>query len=147
MKQVFVSTWKSSVQPRKQRKYVANAPRHIKSSMVVGHLEKTLRQKYNTRNVRMRVGDKVKILRGQFKGVIGKIDSIDVHKQKLFIEKVEQVKKSGAKVPYPIHTSNVLVMELILTDKKRKEKLQHNSQDSKVKESKAASTKKTTEKS
>jgi len=42
MKQKFSTTWKASKQPRKQRKYSANAPLHIKRKMLSANLSKTL---------------------------------------------------------------------------------------------------------
>ena len=44
MKSVFSKTWVRSKQPRKQRKYVANAPLHIKGKMVRAHLSKDLQK-------------------------------------------------------------------------------------------------------
>ena len=112
--------WIGSKQPRKQRKYRYNAPLHIKGKFLTAHLVKDLRGKYGLRSLRVRVGDKVRILRGQFKGREGKVERVDVKKSKLFVTKVDIVKKDGAtRVPYPIDASNIVIVEFDTTDKNR----------------------------
>ena len=49
MKKDFSKSWKSSRQPRKQRKYVFNAPLHIRHKLVSANLSKELRKKYGKR--------------------------------------------------------------------------------------------------
>lgn len=123
MKQTFSNTWKSSTQPRKQRKYVAQAPLHVRGKMLNSHLSKELQKKHGKRSVRVRTGDVVRIMVGNFKGKTGKIESVDTDKYKVYIEGVEYTKKDGSKIKYPIHASNVLITQFNLTDKKRKDKL------------------------
>ena len=62
MKQKFSTKWKSSKQPRKQRKYLANAPLHLKKKFISVNLSKELRKKHGKRNVSLRKGDIVKIM-------------------------------------------------------------------------------------
>ena len=61
----FVKTWNKSTQPRKQRKYIHNSPLHIKQKLAHVHLSADLRKKHGLRNVQIRKGDKVRVLRGQ----------------------------------------------------------------------------------
>ncbi len=123
MEKQFSKAWKSSTQPRKQRKYQANAPLHLKRKMTQSHLSKELREKHGKRSIRVKKGDKVKIMTGGFKGKIGTIEKVDTKNSKVFITKVEYTKKDGSKTMYPIHSSNVMITELNLNDKRRKEKL------------------------
>ena len=123
MKTRFSKTWNSSTQPRKQRKFRYNAPLHIKGKFLSINLSKELRTKHNKRSLRARVGDKVKILRGQFKGRDGPIDEIDTKNTKVYITKIEVTKREGAKVRAPINPTNLQIIELKLDDKKRKAKL------------------------
>lgn len=123
MKKEFSKAWKSSVQPRKQRKYQANAPLHIKRKMLQAHLSKDLREKHGRRAIRVKKGDKVKVMIGSFRGKIGAVERVDTKNCKVFINKIEYTKKDGAKTMYPIHISNVLITELNLDDKRRKEKM------------------------
>lgn len=124
MKRKFSSKWKRSVQPRKQRKYRYNAPLHIKGKFLNTHLTSELRKKYGKRSARLRVDDKVKVMRGQFRGKLGKVESVSVKKIRVYIEGIEVVKKDGTKTRYPIDPSNLMITELSLDDKKRMEKFQ-----------------------
>jgi len=124
MKSIFSISWKSSKQPRKQRKYVFNAPSHIKKKLVSTNLSKELREKHNKRNIPIRTGDKVKILRGQFKGKTGEITKVDLKNLKVNVSNIELLKKDGNRVAYPIRPSNLMIIELKLDDKKRKKLLE-----------------------
>ena len=119
MKKKFSKQWKSSKQPRKQRKYRAKAPLHLRHKMMAAHLSKDLRTKYKKRSFPVRKGDKVKVLRGNFKGKIGKIEEIDRKDYKVFVQGVEKKKKEGQKIKYPINPSNLIIITLDTGDKKR----------------------------
>lgn len=115
----FSRTWKSSVSPSKQRKYAKNAPLHIKNKFTSAHLSQDLKKKYNKRNISLRVGDKVKVLRGQFKGKTGKVNRIDLKLSNVYVEGIDLVKKDGNKTFYPINPSNLMITELVVDDKMR----------------------------
>jgi large subunit ribosomal protein L24 len=123
MKSAFATSWKNSVQRRKQRKYTYNAPAHIKGKFLAAHLSKQLHEKYGTRSVRVRKGDKVRILRGNSKGKEGKVERVDVEKTQIYISGIDAAKMDGSKAPVTLHPSSVMIIELDLSDKKRKEKL------------------------
>lgn len=120
----FSNSWKSSKNVRKQRKYRYNAPLHIRHKMMSTTLSKDLRKKYGKRNIPIRKGDRVKIIKGQFKKLIGKVEKINLKKMKVYIEGAQRIKKDGTKAYYPIHPSNISIMELNLDDKRRKELLE-----------------------
>jgi len=124
MKNKWSKHWKSSKQRRKQRKYVANAPLHIRKKLFSTSLSKELRKKHNLRNIPLVKGDRVKVMRGQFKKHIGKVESKDYKKVRIYIEGINAVKKDGTKKFIPIHPSNVIITELNLDDKRRKEILE-----------------------
>ncbi len=124
MKKKFSKSWKSSKQPRKQRKYRANAPLHIRHKLMAAHLSKELRKKHMKRSFPVRKGDKIRVLRGQFKGTIGEIEEINLRKYKVYIKGVEIDKGEGRKIRYPIPPSNLIILTLNLDDKKRKEALE-----------------------
>ena len=123
MKKTFSKSWNSSTQPRKQRKFRFNAPLATKGKFLSVNLSKELRKKYGTRSLRARVGDKVKVIRGKFKGREGNIEEVDIRKTKIYISKLEVTKKEGAKIRVPLNPSNLQIIELKLDDKKRKAKL------------------------
>ncbi len=119
MKSQFSRSWVSSTQPRKQRKYRYNLMLHLRHKLVSAHLSKELHKQYGLRSIIARVGDKVKVMRGQFKKIVGKIEKIDTKKAKAYVTGVELIKKDGSKAKYPVHASNLLLLELNLDDKKR----------------------------
>jgi large subunit ribosomal protein L24 len=123
MKALFSKSWISSKQPRKQRKYRANAPLHLKRKFMGAHLSKELKEKHGKRSAAVRKDDKVKVMRGQFKGLVGKVERVDVKRCRVYIRGVELTKKDGTKSFRPIHPSNLLITELSLSDKKRAEAL------------------------
>ena len=119
MKQDFSMKWKASEQVRKQRKYRANAPLHIQSKMLGSHLSKELRKKHETRAIGIRKGDEVKVLRGNFKGKTGKIGIVDIKKQRVTIDGLQNKKKDGTKINVYFNASNLMITNLNLEDKKR----------------------------
>lgn len=119
MKSMFSMNWLSSIQPRKQRKYRYNASLHTRGNFLHAKLAKDLKEKYALNSARIRTGDKVKILRGQFKGVEGLVERVDVSRERVFVKEAELVKKDGGKVAYPIHPSNVMLITVTTDDKKR----------------------------
>ena len=112
-------SWKSSKSRRKQRKYRFNAPLHIKRKFVSSHLSKELNKKYNKRSITVITGDKVKVMRGQFKGQTGKVEKVNTKLCKIIVAGMEIQKKDGNKVQLMITPSNVIITELNLEDKKR----------------------------
>ena len=108
-----------TIQPRKQRRARATASLHQKSKFMYSPLSKELRKKYETRSLRVRTGDKVLILRGQFKGKDGLIERVDLSKERVYVKGAELTKKDGGKVSYPIHPSNIRILTVVTEDKKR----------------------------
>jgi large subunit ribosomal protein L24 len=108
MRKRFSPNWEASCQPRKQRKYRFNAPLHVRKKFTASHLSRELRKKYQLRSLGLRKGDRVKVMRGQFKGKTGKVERVDLRRDKAFI---------------PIHPSKLALQELNLDDRRRREKL------------------------
>ncbi|MEK6983434.1 MAG: 50S ribosomal protein L24 [Nanoarchaeota archaeon] len=115
----FSTTWKGSKKPGKQRKYRSNSMLHIKQKLVHSHLSKELRKKYHKRNVGLRKGDKVKVMRGQFRKLEGRVEKIILKRIKVFVEGIEIKKRDGAKKLVGMHPSNLMITELNLEDKSR----------------------------
>jgi len=131
MKQAFSRNWNASVQPRKQRKFGYHAPLNIKGIFLNAHLSKELRTKYGTRSIRVRKGDSVKVMRGQFKGTSGKVERIALKKTRVYVSGVEFIKKDGTKLLYPLHPSNLMITGLGLDDKKRRKALERTAPSAK----------------
>lgn len=119
MKSEFNKLWNSSKQPRKQVKFRANAPNHIKKKFIASPLEKSLREKYGRKTVRIRKGDTVKVMRGKFKGKQGKVGDVDVKNTRIQIDGIQRSKGSGEKMITWFHPSKVRVVALYLEDSKR----------------------------
>lgn len=126
MKSQFSKTWKSSVQPRKQRKYRYNAPINTQRKFITVNLSKELREKHETRNTKVRKGDKIKVLRGNYRTKTGTVDRVLATKQKIYVTGIELTKRDGSKTKVPLNPTNLQIIELKLDDKKRKEKLTPN---------------------
>lgn len=91
-----------------------------KKNFMTATLSKDLRKKYSRRTLTVRKGDKVKVMRGQFRKTTGKITEVDTQRQKVYIEGVELIKKDGSKAMYPVHPSNIMITEPNMEDRKRK---------------------------
>ena len=100
-----------SKQPRKQRKFRFTAPLHLAVNFLNVHLSKELRSKLKKRNVRVRKGDSVKITRGKFSGVTGKVTGIG--RGVINVEGAVVKKMGGKETPVPIQASNVVMMQMI----------------------------------
>lgn len=124
MKQRYSPKWKGSRQKRKRVKYQINAPLHIKQKFVSAPLSEELAKKYNKKTIQVRKGDKVKILRGQFKKKTGRVEQVLLRRSRICIEGIQNIRNDGTKSFYPIHASNVIVTELYLEDKLRKKSLE-----------------------
>ena len=120
MKRKFSKSWKSSKQPKKQRKYLANAPLHLKKKLVSVNLSKELRKKHGKRNIPVRKGDTVKVMKGKFKKKQGKVISVELKRSKISIEGIQRKKQDGSKVNVKLQPSNLQIIELNLEDRKRK---------------------------
>ncbi len=119
MKSKFSKSWNSSKQPRKQVKFRVNAPNHIKRTFMGTTLDKPLREKYGRRNIEVRKGDEVKVMRGKFKGKQGKVGSVDVKRTRIQIEGIQRVKAGGEKLITWFHPSNVKIIILDNEDARR----------------------------
>ncbi len=119
MKSLFSTSWLSSKQPRKQRKYIHNAPLHIKHKFLNAQLSESLRKKYGKRNLPLRKGDEVLVMRGSFRKKKVKISYIDLKSSRVALEGIQRSKRDGTKVNVYFHPSKLQIQSLALDDKKR----------------------------
>jgi|GEM_PF-255299 large subunit ribosomal protein L24 len=120
MKAEFNKSWNSSVQPRKQVKFRANAPNHIKRKFMGSSLDKELREKYGRKTIEVRKGDEVKVMRGKFKGKQGKVGMVDVKNTRLQIDGIQRAGKAGGeKLITWFHPSKVKIIILNVEDNRR----------------------------
>jgi len=113
------------MKPTKSRNnLIYRATFHTRSKQLGSQLSEELRKKYGKRSVRVIEGDSIKIVRGEFKGVDGKISKVSTQKNSVSIEGVKKEKTKGDKFDIYIHTSNLLVTGLNTDDKWRIAKLE-----------------------
>lgn len=105
----------------------------LKNPTVCSHLSEDLKKQYKKRSTSVIKGDTVKIIRGEYKGVEGKVEKINTSKGKLSIEGVQREKIKGGQVKVQIHASNVQISSLKLDDDYRKNKLENKEQINKSK--------------
>jgi len=123
-----------TIQPRKQRKRLFQAPLHIRYKQFSAPLSPELKASHNTRSVPVRVGDTVKIMRGDRKGFEGKVTRVDRQKYRIFVEGITREKVDGSAIQIPIHPSKVMIIRLNLDDKWRKEALKRKAKEKPVEE-------------
>lgn len=111
----------SSKQPRKQRKARYEAPLHMRHKFVAVHLGKELKEKLKTRrrNLTVRKGDKVKVLRGEYRGQSGKVSRVDLRYGKVYVEGITRRRGKGGESPVPIDPSKLLMIDAGFSDKMR----------------------------
>ena len=107
-----------------RNRLIYRASHVVKSKQVSSHLSKELKKKFSKNSIRIVEGDNVKIVRGEFKGVDGKVSKISIQKSSLAIEGVKKEKSKGEKFDVYIHSSNVIVTSLNSDDKWRISKLE-----------------------
>ncbi|WP_456484401.1 50S ribosomal protein L24 [Methanopyrus kandleri] len=112
--------WTKSSQPRKQRKAFFNAPLHKRQKLMSATLHPELRKKFNRRSLPVRRGDVVRIMRGDFKGHEGEVVEVDLKRLRIYVEGATIERANGEEVYYPIHPSNVMIIEPNLDDPMRR---------------------------
>ena len=119
MRQHFSHKWNVSVQARKQRKYMRTAPNHVRQKLMHTNLSRELRDKYDRRSFPVRAGDKVKVMRGTFKGRISKVTGLNLKSLCVYVEDVKRKKEDGKEIQIPVKPSNLQIVSLEMGDKKR----------------------------
>ncbi len=97
--------------------------KHQRDKQISSLLSEDLRKQYNKRNIRVIKGDTVKILRGEYAGIEGKVERVNTERSTLQIEGVQRPRVRGGNVKVQIHSSKVLIKSLLLDDKYREAKL------------------------
>ena len=113
------------MKPTKMRnKQIYYATMQTASTQLSSMLSKNLRKKYGKRSIRVIEGDSVKVIRGEFNGVDGKVTKVSSADNGLTIEGVKKEKLKGEKYDVFVHTSNIEVTGLNTDDKWRINKLE-----------------------
>jgi large subunit ribosomal protein L24 len=109
--------------PSKQRKLLYQSPAHRIRRLLSAPLSEDLRKSQARRSCPVRKGDTVKILRGDFAGIEGKITKVDTNRQRIFVEGVQRERVAGTSTNVSVHSSKVVITKLNLDDKWRSDSL------------------------
>jgi large subunit ribosomal protein L24 len=93
--------------------------KHKREKLLGANLSENLREQYNKRSMRVIKGDTVRILRGEYVGIEGKVEKVNTERSTLSIEGVQREKIRGGKVKVQIHASNVQIISVNTDDEYR----------------------------
>ncbi|MDR2623074.1 MAG: 50S ribosomal protein L24 [Methanobrevibacter sp.] len=105
-----------SKQPRKQRKALYNAPLHTRRKRMAVNLSKDLQEDYGRRSLSIKSGDKVKVVRGDFRDYEGKVEKVDYKNYRVLVAGVTKNKTDGTSVFLPTHPSNLVIVDADMKD-------------------------------
>ncbi len=100
-----------SKQPRKKRKFLYTAKPHLAAKFLNAHLSKELRVKLKKRAMRVRKGDTVKILKGKFRKLSGKV--LAISRGAVNVEGAVVKKVGGKEIPVSISASNIVITQMV----------------------------------
>jgi len=121
------------MKPTKIRnKKIYRAMNQTVSRQICATLSKDLRKKYPRRSARIMVDDTVKVIRGEYKGLTGKVAKISTESNSIAIEGNKKEKLKGEKFDVYIHSTNTIITSLNTDDKWRLKILEKKSK-SKIK--------------
>ncbi|MFH1106734.1 MAG: 50S ribosomal protein L24 [Candidatus Micrarchaeota archaeon] len=109
--------------PRKKRKAAYDAALHDRRKKMHMHVSKELRKTLKKRAALAKKGDKVRVVRGDFRKREAKITAVDLYAGRIFLEGVIAKRQGGKEMPAPIEPSNCILTdwkEPILKAKKAK---------------------------
>ena len=119
--------------------------KHKRDKFLGANLSVNLREQHNKRSMRVIKGDTVRILRGEYVGIEGKVEKVNTERSTLSIEGVQREKIRGGNVKVQIHASNVQIISLNTDDGYRLKGIPKSS-DKNTKTKKGKVTKKSSEK-
>ena len=95
------------------------AMNQILNKQICASISKDLRKKYSRRSIRIMTDDTVKVMRGEYKGLTGKVTKISTETSGVAIEGNKKEKLKGEKFDVYIHSTNTVITSLNMDDKWR----------------------------
>jgi large subunit ribosomal protein L24 len=105
--------------PGKQRLKIYKGPLHTKRKLLVCPVDKPLQKIHSLKSALVRKGDSVKIMVGEHKGKIGKVEIVDHSKAKVFVKEIKHKNSRGQEKMTALVASNLLITDLVVDDLKR----------------------------
>jgi len=93
--------------------------KHKRDKFLGANLSENLREQHSRRSMRVIKWDTVRILRGEYVGIEGKVEKVNTERSTLSIEGVQREKIRGGNVKVQIHASNVQIISLNTDDEYR----------------------------
>lgn len=90
--------------------------KHKRDKFLGANLSVNLREQHNKRSMRVIKGDTVRILRGEYVWIEGKVEKVNTERSTLSIEGVQREKIRGGNVKVQVHASNVQIISLNTDD-------------------------------
>jgi large subunit ribosomal protein L24 len=100
-----------------------------------------LREQYHRRSLRVIKGDNVRVVRGEYSGIEGKVEKINTARGSLSIEGIQREKVKGGNVKVQIHASNVTITGFNFDDKRRQKSLEKTPDSANPQKARKSSTK------
>ncbi|MGC9105732.1 MAG: 50S ribosomal protein L24 [Thermoprotei archaeon] len=120
-----------SSKPSKQRKALYTAPIHRLRKQLTATLSEDLQKQYGIARIQVRVGDVVRVMRGDHAGHEGKVIAVNAKTGRVAVEGLTRKKADGSEIPVWVHASKVVVTKLDLSDKLRKEAIERKAEQRK----------------
>jgi len=139
------------MKPTKVRNHQTyRAVNQVVNKQISAPISKELRKKYSRRSIRIMADDTVKVVRGEYKGLTGKVTKISMESSGVAIEGNKKEKLKGEKIDVYIHSTNMIITSLNTDDKwrlkilekKPKSKIKSMKEESKKKDEVKSTTKK-----
>jgi ribosomal protein uL24 len=108
-----------TIRPSKQRKRMATGVYHTKRRLLVAPLDKAMEKEVAKKKAVLRKGDTVKIMVGKNKGKTSTVSKVNYDKGMIYLKDIKVTNSRGQEKSTPINASNLLITNLVLTDKKR----------------------------
>ncbi len=83
------------------------------------NLSKELRAKYKQRNVVVKKGDTVKIMRGTFKKKEGKVTQVQIIQTRIYVDQIQRKKRDGSSARVPLRPEHLQIIALNLEGRGR----------------------------
>jgi large subunit ribosomal protein L24 len=100
-----------SKQPRKQRKALYNYKNHHRSNLLTTRVADFVREEYGIKSLPIRVGDNVRVVKGEFKDFEGEVTEV-AKDLRVEIKEVTFDKADGTQFHPTIHISKLIITKL-----------------------------------
>ncbi len=111
----------TSSKPSKIRKRGIGKTMQVANSKATrSALASDLKQKYGKNAARVRIGDRVKLIKGEYSGIEGKVQKVYPSEGRVTVEGITREKIAGGTTPVKISATNLVITDLNLEDKWRR---------------------------